>query len=52
MVRVIRTYRPLVVYSRFSGTPADGHGQHQLAGKLTPLAFKAAADPAQFPEQI
>ena len=52
MVRVIRTFRPLVIYSRFSGTPADGHGQHQLAGYMTPLAFKAAADSTQFPEQI
>jgi LmbE family N-acetylglucosaminyl deacetylase len=52
MVRTIREYRPLVVYAGFSGTPADGHGQHQLAGKLTPLAFEAAADPAEFPEQI
>ena len=52
MVRIIRTYRPLVIYSRFSGTEADGHGQHQLSGRLTPLAFKAAADPTQFPEQI
>lgn len=52
MVRIIRTFRPLVIYSRFSGTPADGHGQHQLAGYLTPQAFKAAADPNQFPEQI
>ncbi len=52
MVRVIRQYRPLVIASRFSGTPADGHGQHQLAGALTPLAFAAAADPAQFPDQI
>ena len=52
MVRVIRTFRPLVIYARFSGTPQDGHGQHQMAGYLTPLAFKAAADPAQFPEQI
>jgi LmbE family N-acetylglucosaminyl deacetylase len=52
MVRIIRTFRPLVIYSRFSGTPADGHGQHQLAGYLTPLAFKAAADPNEFPEQI
>ena len=50
MVRVIRMFRPLVIYSRFSGTPADGHGQHQLAGYLTPLAFKAAADPDAFPE--
>jgi LmbE family N-acetylglucosaminyl deacetylase len=52
MVRVIRAFRPFVVYARFSGTPQDGHGQHQMAGYLTPLAFKAAADAAQFPEQI
>jgi LmbE family N-acetylglucosaminyl deacetylase len=52
MVRVIRMFRPLVIYSRWGGTSADGHGHHQLAGYLTPLAFKAAADPNQFPEQL
>jgi len=52
MVRIIRTFRPLVIISRFTGTPSDGHGHHQLSGYLTPLAFQAAADPAQFPEQI
>ncbi len=52
MVRAIRLFRPLVVISRFTGTPADGHGHHQLAGYLTPIAYKAAADPNQFPEQI
>nr|MBA3439641.1 PIG-L family deacetylase [Pyrinomonadaceae bacterium] len=52
MVRAIRLYRPLVIVTRFSGTPNDGHGQHQLAGHLAPLAFRAAGDPAQFPEQI
>ncbi len=52
MVRVIRSFRPLVIYSRFSGTPADGHGHHQMAGYLSPLAYKAAADPSQFPEQL
>src|SRR5215208_6412452 len=52
MVRVIRTFRPLVIYSRFTGTPADGHGHHQMAGRLSPIAFKAAADPAQFPDQL
>src|SRR5215207_1471986 len=52
MVRVIRSFRPFVVYGRFSGTPQDGHGQHQMAGYLTPLAFRAAADPSQFPDQI
>lgn len=52
MVRAIRLYRPLIIISRYTGTPADGHGQHQLAGHLTPIAFRAAADPAEFPEQI
>ncbi len=52
MVRAIRLYRPLVVISRFSGTPADGHGHHQMAGYLTPLAFRAAGDPNEFPEHF
>lgn len=52
MVRVIRAFRPLVVVSGFSGTARDGHGQHQVAGLLTPEAIKAAADPNRFPEQI
>ena len=52
MVRVIRLMRPLVVVPGFSGTAQDGHGQHQVAGLLTPEAIKAAADPARFPEQI
>jgi len=52
MVRIIRMFRPLVIFSRWSGTSADGHGQHQFAGSLTPIAFKAAADPNEFPEQL
>jgi LmbE family N-acetylglucosaminyl deacetylase len=52
MVRAIRLYRPLVIVSRFTGTTVDGHGNHQLAGYLTPIAFRKAADPAEFPEQI
>src|SRR5262245_19275552 len=52
MVRVIRTMRPLVVINGFSGTAQDGHGQHQVAGMLTPEAIRAAADPNRFPEQI
>jgi LmbE family N-acetylglucosaminyl deacetylase len=46
-VRVIRNFRPLVVVSQFSGTPADGHGQHQYAGYISPLAVKASADATQ-----
>src|SRR5688572_19766731 len=44
VVRVLRHFCPLVVVSQFSGTPQDGHGQHQFAGYITPLAVKAAAD--------
>ncbi len=47
VVRVIRSFRPLVVIAQFNGTPTDGHGQHQYAGYITPLAVKAAADPEQ-----
>lgn len=46
-VRAIRTFRPLVVISRFSGTPADGHGQHQYSGYISTLAVRAAADSNQ-----
>jgi LmbE family N-acetylglucosaminyl deacetylase len=46
-VRAIRNFRPLVVISRFTGTPADGHGHHQFAGYIAPLAVKAAPDPGQ-----
>lgn len=52
MVRAIRMNRPLVVVSRWHGSERDGHGHHQAAGVLTPLAVEAAADPARFPEQI
>jgi hypothetical protein len=52
MVRVIRTFRPDVIVSRFSGTERDGHGHHQASGILTPEAYRAAADPNRFPEQI
>ncbi len=52
MVRVIRTFRPDVLVSRFSGTSRDGHGHHEAAGILTREAFRAAADANRFPEQI
>ena len=52
MVRVIRTFRPDVLVARFSGTPRDGHGNHQASSILTREAFRAAADPKRFPEQI
>jgi len=52
MVRVVRTFRPDVLVARFSGTERDGHGNHQASSILTREAFRAAADPKRFPEQI
>ncbi len=52
MVRVIRTFRPDVLAPRFSGTERDGHGNHQASAILAKEAFRAAADPKRFPEQI
>jgi len=52
VVRVIRTYRPDVIIPRFSGTDRDGHGHHQASSLLAREAFRAAADPNRFPEQI
>ena len=52
MVRVIRTFRPLIIVSAWSGTPNDGHGHHQSAGLLTQEAYRAAGDASRFPEQL
>lgn len=52
MVRVIRSFRPDVLVSRFNGTDRDGHGNHQVSGIISKEAFRAAADPNRFPEQI
>jgi LmbE family N-acetylglucosaminyl deacetylase len=52
LVRAIRTFRPDVLTSRFSGTTRDGHGNHEASGVLTREAFRAAGDPNRFPEQI
>jgi LmbE family N-acetylglucosaminyl deacetylase len=52
MVRVIRIFRPDVICTRFQGNARDGHGNHQASGILTREAFRAAADPNRFPEQI
>src|SRR4029077_13176462 len=40
LVRDIRTFRPDVLTSRFSGTPRDGHGNHEASGVLTREAFR------------
>ena len=34
VLTVVRSFKPHVIISVFSGTPRDGHGQHQAAGIL------------------
>jgi LmbE family N-acetylglucosaminyl deacetylase len=48
----IRRFRPDVIVLRVSGTPRDGHGQHQASAILGKEAFSAAADPSKYPEQL
>jgi LmbE family N-acetylglucosaminyl deacetylase len=52
VVAVVRYFRPDVIISVFSGTPRDGHGQHQASGIMALEAFSAAADPTRFPEHL
>ncbi len=49
VIRVVRRFRPHVIVSVFSGTPRDGHGQHQAAGVAARRAFEVAGDPAVYP---
>jgi LmbE family N-acetylglucosaminyl deacetylase len=50
-VRLIRTIRPdVIVGFLWDGTGGGQH--HQASSRLTAEAFRAAADPSRFPEQI
>ncbi|CAN5899971.1 PIG-L family deacetylase [soil metagenome] len=49
VVTVVRAFRPHVIVSVFSGTPRDGHGQHQAAGILAREAYDLAGDTVRFP---
>ena len=51
VVRVVRAFRPDVILT----LPLEGEGggqHHQAVGRLAREAFRAAADPARFPEQL
>jgi LmbE family N-acetylglucosaminyl deacetylase len=52
VVKLVRMNRPLVLSSVFVGGVTDGHGNHAVAGQMAQEAFRAAADPNMFPEQI
>ena len=50
VVRIVRRFQPQIIVSIFSGTPKDGHGQHQAAGWVAREAFRVAGDARRFPE--
>jgi hypothetical protein len=52
IVRVIRTFRPDVIITRFSLQPGGTHGHHTASAILALEAFKLAGDPRAFPEQL
>jgi LmbE family N-acetylglucosaminyl deacetylase len=52
IVRVIRTFRPDVVITRFPPEPSATHGHHTASSALALEAFKLAGDPKAFPEQL
>jgi LmbE family N-acetylglucosaminyl deacetylase len=51
IVRIIRSFRPDVVITRFS-PQGGGHGHHTSSAILAVEAFKLAGDPNAFPDQL
>lgn len=49
---IIRKFQPDLIITRFPPTSAAGHGQHSASATIAEAAFKAAADPSKFPEQL
>jgi LmbE family N-acetylglucosaminyl deacetylase len=52
IVRVIRTFRPDILITRFSPVPGNTHGHHTASAVLAIEAFGLAGDPQAFPEQL
>ena len=52
VVWVIRKFRPDLVVTRFPTDDKETHGHHTASGILAGEAFRAAADPKRFPEQL
>lgn len=49
VVTIVRAFRPHVVIAVFSGTPQDGHGQHQVSAILAREAYDVSGDTVRFP---
>jgi len=49
VMTVMRAFKPHIVITTFSGTPRDGHGQHQISAIVARDAYNLAADTVRFP---
>ncbi|HLZ46254.1 MAG TPA: PIG-L family deacetylase [Gemmatimonadales bacterium] len=49
---VIRRFKPQIIVAVFSGTPADGHGHHQVSAILARQAFDLLRDSAGGPQKF
>jgi len=52
VLRIVRRFRPQVLVSIFSGTPRDGHGQHQVSGVVARAAFDLLRDSTWGPKKF
>jgi LmbE family N-acetylglucosaminyl deacetylase len=49
VIIVMRAFQPQIVITTFSGTPRDGHGQHQISAIVAREAYNYAGDTVRFP---
>ena len=49
VITVMRAFQPQIVITTFSGTPRDGHGQHQISAIVARDAYNLAGDTIRFP---
>lgn len=52
VVYAVRYFKPDVIITRFNPTAGPTHGHHTVSAQLALKAFRLAADPKQFPEQL
>lgn len=52
VVKVFRMFQPDIIITRFPPDERAGHGHHTASAMLAIEAFKKAADPQVFPEQL
>src|SRR5687768_7029797 len=51
-VWIIRKFQPDIIITRFPEDSRAGHGHHSASAVIAHEAFRAAADPTKFPEQL